>query len=272
VVGVESILWGDYAATYGLEDIRSCEPLSNGEFISLLRGFPGMLPHPDWQVELTNLVAAHALLNLLNVKYVLTPPSVDVQAGLGFHLVEQSDLGVVENLDAWPRAFFTDTIVSLPSTKTFIQYLLEHGKVPFAALTPDEITKQPVVNQLVSSRAPRVAFATNYQLLPNSTRFDVHAGSAGVGCLTEGQGRDFVAAANGEPKDVLTVNRSFKGIYLEKPGDYHVEFTYRPRHWRLACGLFWTAIGVTTLLAAALFFFGKFKKIEPPAIPDIPVP
>jgi hypothetical protein len=272
VVGVESILWGDYSAAYGLEDIRSCEPLSNGEFISLLRAFPGMLPHPDWQIELTNLVAAHALLNFLNVKYVLTPPSVAVQDGLGFRLVEQSDLGVVENRDAWPRAFFTDTIVSLPSTTNFVQYLLEHGKVPFAALTPDELTKQTGVTQLVSTRDPHVAPATNYQLLPNSTSFEVHANSAGVACLTEGQGRDFIATANGEPKEVLTVNRAFKGIYLEKPGDYHVEFTYRPRHWRLACGLFWTAVGIVTLLAAALFFFGKFKKIEPPAIPDIPVP
>jgi hypothetical protein len=45
--------------------------------------------------------------------------------------------------------------------------------------------------------------------------------------------------ANNEPKGVLTVNRAFKGVYLDKPGNYHIEFIYRPRHWRLACCLFW---------------------------------
>jgi hypothetical protein len=29
-----------------------------------------------------------------------------------------------------------------------------------------------------------------------------------------------------------------KGTYLDKPEKYRVEFTYRPRHWKLACALF----------------------------------
>jgi uncharacterized membrane protein YfhO len=64
-----------------------------------------------------------------------------------------------------------------------------------------------------------------------------------VVCLTEGQAKDFTATANGESKEVLTVNRAFKGIYIDQPGDYHIEFTYRPRHWRLSCALFWISIG-----------------------------
>ena len=42
VVGVQWNLCGNYAAVYGLEDIRSCAPLSNGEFINLIRKFPGV--------------------------------------------------------------------------------------------------------------------------------------------------------------------------------------------------------------------------------------
>jgi hypothetical protein len=92
--------------------------------------------------------------------------------------------------------------------------------------------------------------ATNYRLLPNSTEFDIHAPSAGMVCLTEGQAKDFTVKANNEPKAVLTVNRAFKGVYLDQPGDYHIQFIYRPRHWRLACALFWISAGVVIALVA----------------------
>jgi hypothetical protein len=48
----------------------------------------------------------------------------------------------------------------------------------------------------------------------------------------------------------LTVNRAFKGLYLEKPGEYHIEFVYRPRYWRMSCALFWIAfLGVAAIVA-----------------------
>jgi hypothetical protein len=67
-------------------------------------------------------------------------------------------------------------------------------------------------------------------------------------CLTEGQAIDFTARANHEAKEVLTVNRAFKGIYLDRPGDYHIQFIYRPRHWGLACALFWISGGAVIML------------------------
>jgi len=91
--------------------------------------------------------------------------------------------------------------------------------------------------------------ATNYRLLPNSTEFDIHAPSAGIVCLTEGQAKGFTARANNESKQVLTINRAFKGIYLDQPGDYHIQFIYRPRYWRLACACFWISAGSVIVLA-----------------------
>ena len=42
VVGEGWNLAGDYAAVYGLEDIRSCAPLSRSEYLDLVTNFPGM--------------------------------------------------------------------------------------------------------------------------------------------------------------------------------------------------------------------------------------
>ena len=65
-----------------------------------------------------------------------------------------------------------------------------------------------------------------------------------------GRGKGLFCNGKQRSREVFTVNRAFKGIYLDKPGDYHIVFTYRPRHWRLACALFWIAAGTAGALAA----------------------
>jgi len=264
--GVEVILFGDYSAVYELENICSSAPVSNGELVKLIRATPGILTQADWVAQVTNVVAAHPVLNLLNVKYILTPPAVEVQEGLGFRLGHNSDLGVLENLEVWPRAFFCDKIVPLSSTEEFIGFLYAHGRNPFVGMALAEMSRQSGLGDIQGTNSAFVP-ATNYTLLPNSTAFDIHATSAGVVCLTEGQGRDFIATVNGETKPVLNVNLAFKGVYIDKPGDYHLQFTYRPRYWRYTRPAFWLAVGISTALA--VFGFLRSKKVEAPPNPDI---
>jgi len=249
VVGLNWNFHGDYSAVYGIEDIRSCAPLSSGEFINLIRTFPGMKLSGGWIIELVDPVQAQPLLNLLNVKYLLAQPSIGIEKGLDFRLVDRSDFGVVENLEVWPRAFFANQVVSADSNEKFINHLLKNGKQPFIALTREEIEAQPGLQKLETTNQASILPATNYRLLPNSTEFDIRAPSAGMVCLTEGQAKDFTVLANNEPKKVLTVNRAFKGLYLDQPGDYHIKFIYRPRHWRLGCACFWISAGAVMLWA-----------------------
>jgi hypothetical protein len=234
--------YGDYAAVYGIEDIRSCAPLSNEQFIRLVRGFPGVYFTGDWMIAISDSVAAQPLLNLLNVKYLLSPLDLEIPDGSSFHTVARADFNIVENLQAWPRAFFTDKVIPISSNEQFTKQLLQNPTRPFVAMAPDEIENEPDAKQLLDTKDAAVSSATHYLLRPNSTAFDIHAVSAGIVCLTECQAKDFTATANGESKKVLTVNLAFKGICLAKPGDYHIEFIYRPRHWRLACALFWISV------------------------------
>jgi hypothetical protein len=195
-------------------------------------------------------------LNLLNVKYLLAhpDPKTQVREGLDFRMSDQGDFLVLENLQAWPRAFFSDKVAPNSSTEDFVQQLLENGRQPFVSLSQDEINTQPGLQSLKNTKKATILPATNYRLLPNSTAFDVHAPSAGVVCLTEGQAKDFTVKANNELKEVLTVNRAFKGVYLDKPGDYHIEFIYRPYYWSLACAWFWISAGSVIALATMSAF------------------
>ena len=79
-------------------------------------------------------------------------------------------------------------------------------------------------------------------------------------CLTEEQARDFTVKANNEPREVLTVNRVFKGVYLDKPGDYHIEFTYRPHNWSLACACFWISAGGVIAFATMNIFRARLER------------
>jgi hypothetical protein len=257
VVSLELCLMGDYSAVYELEDIRSCAPLSNGEFMDLVRFFPGMKLSGDWTIQVADPDQAQPLLSLLNVKYLLASPDASIRRKLDYHLAGRSDFGVWENLEAWPRAFFSDKVVSISSNAKFINHLLQNGRQPFIALTGEEIEKQPGLQQLETTNPAAILPATNYRLLPNSTEFDIHAPSAGMVCLTEGHAKDFTALANNEPRKVLTVNRALKGIYLDRPGDYRIKFIYRPRHWRLACVCFWISSGAVVLWVLTSIIRGK---------------
>jgi hypothetical protein len=232
---------GDYAAAYELEDIRSCEPLTDGRYIDLVRHFPGMTLNNDWILGTVDPAQAQPLLNLLNIKYLLANPVEDTQPIPGFQVANRSDFLVLENPQVWPRAFFVNQVTVASSTEQFIKQLEDNGSKPFVSVAGEVLEKQPGLRQLRDARAPTVSPATDYQLRPNSTAFNVHATSAGIVCLTEGEGKDFTVKANNATKEVLTVNRAFKGVYLDRPGDYHIEFIYRPRHWGLACALFWVS-------------------------------
>jgi len=251
---------GDYSATYAIEDIRSCAPLWNEEYIKLIGHFPGMSVTEDWVIEVTNTVKAQPLLNLLNVKYLLADPKTDMPTKFDGRVTDRSDFLVISNSEAWPRAFFSSRVISVSSNEKFIRQLLENPTRPFMAMDATEIKEQPGLQLLEISNETGVSPAKNYQLLPNSTTFDIHAPAAGMVCLTEGQAQDFTATANGEPEKILTVNRAFKGIYLDKPGDYHIQFTYRPRYWRLSCGLFWIATVVAIALTTVDFIRARNRR------------
>jgi hypothetical protein len=256
VVGLNgNFAGGDYPAVYGLEDIRSCAPLSNAQFMDLVRDFPGMHFDNLWRLDVVDADQARPLLNLLNVKYLLADPQKYDPAVRG---LDRTDFKVLENPGAWPRAFFADKIVTTTSKRQFVEYLIQHSRQPFIALSGEEIAGQPGLQRLAAAPTATIAAGSNFVLRPNSTAFDIQSPSAGMVCLTEGQCRDFTATANGQAKAVFTVNQAFKGVYLDQPGHYRVEFTFRPRYWGSAILLFWISILGILGLAALNIWRGSY--------------
>ena len=255
VTSLQNSLLGDYPAVYELEDIRSCDPLASGDFIDLVPAFPGMRLDKGWMLAVQDPAVAEPMLDLLNIKYVLAAPDSPAPGG-DLRVASRDDFTVLENPDVWPRAFFSDHVISQATTAEFIGQLSQSGRQPFVSLTPTELAKEPAMSALAGSTA-EVVPATHYELGANSTAFDIQAPSAGVVCLLEAQAKDFTARANGDSKTVFTANRAFKAIYLDHPGNYHIQFTFRPRYWSVACGMFFSALGMIVLLAIFRIAVGR---------------
>ena len=261
VTGLGWSLHGDYAAVYGLESICSCAPISRSGFIDLVRNFPGIFTR-GWVIEVVDPNQAQPLLNLLNVRYLLGPPKLNLPPQSGYRLVGRSDFATLENPQVWPRAFFTDHVVPCGTRDDFIQQLTASAREPFIAMDPAVIAAHPEIGRLpAGSSSPAVA-ATGYQLTENTTAFDLHAPAAGVVCLTEEQNPGFRVRVNNQPAEVLEVNRVFKGVYLPQAGDYHIRFTYRPSHWNLALTAFWGGVGIAVLYT--LFAAWRFRSSSEP--------
>jgi hypothetical protein len=55
-------------------------------------------------------------------------------------------------------------------------------------------------------------------------------------------------------------------VYLDKPGDYHLEFVYRPRYWRLTGTLFWIATGSIIVMASVSFIRTRVQRNNGPNV------
>jgi uncharacterized membrane protein YfhO len=105
---------------------------------------------------------------------------------------------------------------------------------PFAAVASSDLVDNPSLAP-VAAGSPgdrKVVAASGYRLTNNTTSFRIQAPKAGVVVLTETYLRDdFHLELNGKPAPYFRVNHAFKGIVIDKPGEYAITFKYWPRHF-----------------------------------------
>ena len=211
------------------------------------------------------------LLDLLNVRYILTspdtpPPDPDLTR------LHASDLDIYRNEHAWPRAFFVDRLDHCPDVAAFAAELRTGKSEPFAAIDDEELRLHPELAAYVAadeSPTRKWVAASHYRLTTNRTLFDLDAPGPGFLVLAEGYLQDdIVAALNKRPTPVFRVNQAFRGVRIEHAGHYRVSFVYRPR-W-LTGALIASALGVVLFVAAAawLYLGAPVRRTAPTAAVD----
>jgi hypothetical protein len=110
IVGTGSQLYPNEGAMFGLDDVRVHDPMANARYVELLVKTIGWDPsnyYAKWNDTDT------PLLDALNVKYVVTEPSRELQPPRYRLLYSGRDGRIYENLGVKPRFFSSDARVEI---------------------------------------------------------------------------------------------------------------------------------------------------------------
>lgn len=242
VVGIGNNLFPGWNDVYGLEGISGPDALMNPYYRNLAKAAPiDMLW--DWRLVLSSeaIGRARPFLDFLNVRYYLGRGEEGPPGSTGLRRTFSGDLDVWESPTAWPRAFFTDQVLSYRDVGQLVG-LIQHGDGrPFAALSPEDSSGIPVgimASMLSAEPASRLVVpAERYRLTGNTTSFEVDAPGPGVIVLQESYWAGYShAELDGRPVHVLRVNHAFEGVAVGGPGLHQVRFSYAPRLFPLCLG------------------------------------
>jgi hypothetical protein len=241
VIGTDVTLISGWNAMYRLEGLNGPDAIMNVDYRDLLVT-AGLIPPADWRLQLSpsDVDGAGPVLDMLGVRYVLTESALKT---VHYSKFANADVDVYRSESTWPRAFFTDRVVSYRSTTEFLR-LVGDASGPFAAVDAATAgaTHETSLRK-TSARDGRVVTGTDYRLKANTTTFRINAPSPGVAVLHETWlPDDFRASVDGRPVPYFRVNRAFKGVLIDSPGSHVVSFSYWPHHltltlWIAALGL-----------------------------------
>ncbi|MDR3404301.1 MAG: hypothetical protein P4L99_17515 [Chthoniobacter sp.] len=211
----------------------------------------------------------HRGLDLLGVRYYLDKPGRGGELP-GLRLLGTSDLDVLESETAWPRGFFTDSVLTYHEPSEIARLLQDGDGRPFAAVLPAERARLPLPPADFNQRS--IVSAHNYRLTQNTTTFEIDTTSPGVAVLGESWvPRDIQVVVDGRSAEALRVNHAFRGVLIEKAGHHVVTFRYWPAV--LGTALWLALVGAVGFLATAWVFVRRTPESQlTEARPPVPSP
>jgi hypothetical protein len=266
IAGTGATLMPNFGAFHGLESFYGPDALFSRHYHELM--IASALGRTDdwmWGPSPEMLAVQRPLFDLINVKYIVSPTTE--LPGSGYERVATLDLSIHASPTAWPRAFFADRVLPYHGAHQIVAIARAHPGRPFAAVLESDLAA-------VSAQAARhidatpgsFDRATEYRITPNSTSFTVHAPGPGVIALHEAWFKeDFRVTVNGSAVPYFRVNHAFKGISVERAGEYRVTFRYWPRH--LTLSLLCSAAGFALLAAGGCWVWKRAAPSPPPTPP-----
>jgi hypothetical protein len=182
----------------------------------------------DWRLLILrqDFAKLHRGLDFLGVRYYLDQPGKSGEIP-GLRHLGSSDLKVLESSNAWPRAFFTDSVLAYHAVPELAQLIQEGDGRPFATMLAADRARLPLPPTDFNTR--QIVPAHQYRLTQNTTTFEIDAPSAGVAVLGESWlPRDIQVSVDGQPAETLRIDHAFRGVFLAKAGHHVVTFRYWP--------------------------------------------
>ena len=267
----DGVLPPNTAAVYGIADAQGYSSLVlnyYGEFMDLIE--PG-LAKTRRIGALTRVESfTSPLLDLLNVKYILTEPTTNQDldrfdaAHDDIEMAYGDEIRIYENTNVLPRAFVVHECRILSDKEEVLGELTSEGFDPAAYVVLEE-------EPSTCGAAPRLsagnstARITDYQ--PNRVRIEVHAASDGFVVLSDLYYKGWKAFVDGGNEEVYKADYIFRAVPVQK-GTHLVELIYDPLSFKLGIGV--SACALAVLIGSSLWLLSNRARAQAPSATDPP--
>lgn len=217
---------------YGLQDIRVFDSIHIGrydKFMNLLEGKPitdTFGNADDGQIGLKNYKSK--LLNLLNVKYILSTQTLDSS---NLKLVFDKDIKIYENLEVLPKAFFVTDYIVEREEKEIFNILSDNEFNPLKYVI---LEKEPLISVIKDTNDEQSQPHSEVKIISydmNEVKIDVKNLKKGFLVLCDSYYPGWNAYVNGKYVEVMQANYIFRSIPLSA-GEHHVSFVYEPQSFK----------------------------------------
>lgn len=224
----------DTPSYFGLEDVKSTDPISDPVYKRLMHGFLHVVPSYD-EVFAT---VSEPFFGFLNIRYVYAPRGMSLNEEHFVMRYAGIDGAVYENERALPRYFFpkrykvntalSHAIASLKDISDFgADAVVDHVPSKIAAAAPQMVAHRVDEWRPAAPGAVRIRAYRN-----NSTALDVETSGWSLLVTSDTNWPGWRAYVNGERQPPVTVNGAFLGCFVP-PGTSTVLFRYQPAQFEL---------------------------------------
>lgn len=246
VAAVGWSLLPDTPAAYGLEDVKTTDPVQHAAYMRLLKGYLRIDPG-SYDLEIRDL--SQPFFDYLNIRYVYAPPGQAPTAPKLVRVYEGADGSVFENTKSLPRYFLV--------RRFRVQSDFERALA--MSLSIRNFADEAIVDHIpekVAKRAPALATGAvlggSVRLLdygPNTSSLAIESRGWNLLVSSDVSWPGWRPYWNGERQPPVIVNGTFLGCFIP-PGNGRLELRYRPDEFDQ--GLQAAAVGFVGLVALVL--------------------
>jgi hypothetical protein len=223
VSGTDLILYPNSGMVFGISDIRGYDAVVPRRYTNLIDSLAG---HYRFHFHSLFVEAESPLLDLLNVKYVLTDQELDEKWELVYR--DAGSVKVYGNPNVLPRAFVVYHAEIVDTAEQSLERVLDSAFDPRESVVleqmPTDWTELPA-----TASAAAVQF-TDYQA--NRVTLDVETAADGLLVLTDTYAPGWKALLDGYPTPVYIANHAFRAVVVPA-GTHQVEFVYKPLSFQI---------------------------------------
>jgi hypothetical protein len=233
--------WGwsflpDTPGYYGLEDIKTTDPIQSAKYMRMMKGFLNADPASYDQILRD---ASQPFLDYLNIKYIYVPPDQTLTDSRFREIYRGPDGVLLENTRALPRYFLVRNINVEP----------RYGDTVWRSRSIRDFRTEALVDRIPPSVQPNATLAGGEvhlrQYTANTTVLDITSHGWNLLVTSDVHWPGWRATWNGHPQTPVTVNGAFLGCFIP-PGTGQLELRYLPEEF--VTGLRASGVGVAVLV------------------------